>query len=172
MRKSTLNRLLSSPTIDKSRRKTTRIRPLKRTDNEAIIIHSDSEEEEKRINNEIIRLKERMEEIDRESRNIRYELAKKYEERESVRIARRIRINNLKIKKEFEERLFPKIEEVATARNEIINRSRDLFNDIDDHSDELPPSYESLYGNENTSEDEYFPSVEECFNSNNNTNSN
>ena len=112
---------------------------------ETIIIHSDSEEEENRINDEIRRLKQRMDDLDDEKRRLFVDLAKKYQERERVRVARQIRINNNRLRREFESRLLPRIETVATHRQSIINGTRALFDEIDDHPSDLPPSYESLF---------------------------
>lgn len=118
---------------------------------ETIIIHSDSEEEENRINDEIRRLKQRMDDVDEEKRRLFVDLAKKYQERERVRTARQIRINNNRLRREFESRLIPRIESVARNRQSIINGARNLFDEIDDHPTELPPSYESLFRNTNNS---------------------
>ncbi len=112
---------------------------------ETIIIHSDSEEEENRINDEIHRLKRRMDDLDEEKRKLFIDLAKKYQERERVRTARQIRINNNRLRREFESRLLPRIETVATHRQSIINGARTLFDEIDIDPTELPPSYESLF---------------------------
>jgi hypothetical protein len=98
-----------------------RLNPLNNDINETIIIHSDSEEEENRINDEIRRLKRRMDDLDEEKRNLFIDLAKKYQERERVRTARQIRINNNRLRREFESRLLPRIETVATCRQSIIN---------------------------------------------------
>lgn len=118
---------------------------------ETIIIHSDSEEEENRINDEIRRLKQRMDDIDEEKRRLFVDLAKKYQERERVRVAREIRINNNRLRREFEDRLIPRIETVARNRQLIINGARSLFNEINDHPSDLPPSYESLFRSSNNS---------------------
>ena len=118
---------------------------------ETVIIHSDSEEEEIRINEEIRRLKQRMDDIDDEKRRLFVDLAKKYQERERVRVAREIRINNHRLRREIESRLIPRIETVARNRQDIINGARVLFNEIDHHPTELPPSYESLFGSSNHS---------------------
>mgnify|MGYP003290556756 CR=1 FL=1 len=113
--------------------------------NETIIIHSDSEEEENRINDEIRRLKRRMDDLDEEKRNLFIDLARKYQERERVRTARQIRINNNRLRREFESRLLPRIETIATCRQSIINGARTLFDEIDIYPNELPPPYESLF---------------------------
>ena len=118
---------------------------------ETIIIHSDSEEEEIRINDEIRRLKQRMDDLDNEKRRLYIDLARKYQERERVRVARQIRINNNRLRREFEESLLPQIETVARHRQSIINGARVLFNEIDDHPSYLPPSYESLFASSNHS---------------------
>ncbi len=118
---------------------------------ETIIIHSDSEEEENRINDEIQRLKRRMDALDEEKRALFVDLAKKYQERERVRVARHIRINNNRLRREFESRLLPTIESVAHHRQSIIHGARDLFNEIDDNLSELPPTYESIFRNANRS---------------------
>lgn len=112
---------------------------------ETIIIHSDSEEEESRINDEIRRLKQRIYDIDKEKRRLFLDLAKKYEERESVRVARQIRINNNRLRRELERRIIPRIETVARSRQSIINGTHALFNEINDHPTDLPPTYESLF---------------------------
>lgn len=138
-------RLHSTPYIDRSRR------TLRRTDNnntdylETIIIHSDSEEEENRIKNEISRLKNRMDELDEEKFNLKTDMAKKYRELESIHISRYIRNNNIRLRREFENRLLPTIESIATRREEIRNGVRALFDELDHNSNELPPSYESLF---------------------------
>lgn len=123
----------------------TRFNPLNDDIHETIIIHSDSEEEENRINDEIHRLKRRMDDLDEEKRKLYIDLAKKYQERERVRTARQIRINNNRLRREFESRLLPRIETVATCRQSIINGARTLFDEIDINPNELPPSYESLF---------------------------
>jgi hypothetical protein len=122
-----------------------RLNPLNNDIHETIIIHSDSEEEENRINDEIRRLKRRMDDLDEEKRNLFIDLAKKYQERERVRTARQIRINNNRLRREFESRLLPRIETVATCRQSIINGARTLFDEIDINPTENPPSYESLF---------------------------
>lgn len=123
----------------------TRFNPINDDIHETIIIHSDSEEEENRINDEIHRLKRRMDDLDEEKRRLFVDLAKKYQERERVRTARQIRINNNRLRREFESRLLPRIETVATCRQSIINGARTLFDEIDINPTELPPSYESLF---------------------------
>lgn len=156
----------------------TRFNPLINDDiHETIIIHSDSEEEENRINDEIHRLKRRMDDLDEEKRQLFIDLAKKYQERERVRTARQIRINNNRLRREFESRLLPRIETVATCRQSIINGARTLFDEIDINPTELPPSYESLFTstpnasithNSNTNNDN--TNVNNTNNNNNNTN--
>ena len=136
-------RLLSHPYINRSRR-------LTRIDTnpnylETIIIHSDSSDEEKRLDDEIDALRERMDELDEEKSRLRRDMAKKFKERESVRVARQIKKNNLRLKRELEHRLLPTIESIAARRQDIIHGVRDLFENIDDHPDQLPPTYESLY---------------------------
>ena len=112
---------------------------------ETVIIHSDSEEEESRINEQISRIRRRMDELDDEKANLKVDMAKLYQERENVRRARDIRINNLRLRREFEDRLLPAIESVAERRQEIIRGATALFEGIDDHPTELPPAYEDLF---------------------------
>lgn len=138
---------------------------------ETIIIHSDSEEEENRINDEIHRLKKRMDDLDEEKRRLFVDLAKKYQERERVRTARQIRINNNRLRREFESRLLPRLETVATCRQSIINGARTLFDEIDIHPTELPPSYESLF-NSTTSNTSITNNNDDTNNNNVNNNSN
>lgn len=139
------NRLLSHPYINRSRR-------LRRTDSspdylETIIIHTDSSDEERRVDDEIDRLRNRMDELDEEKIRLRREMATKYKERESIRVARRIKKNNIRLKREIETRLLPTIESVAARRQSIVYGIRDLFENIDDHPSSLPPTYESIFQN-------------------------
>lgn len=151
-----LNRRLSTtPYIDRSRRLRSVHNTLRRTDTnpeylETIIIHSDSEEEESRIKDEISRLRNRMDELDDEKNTLKVDMAKKYRELESIRIARFIRNNNIRLRREFETRLIPTIESIATRREEIRNGVRALFDEIDNYPNELPPSYESLFSSRQT----------------------
>ena len=147
---------------------------------ETIIIHSDSEEEENRINSEIHRLKSRMDDLDEEKRRLFTFLSKKYQERERIRVARQIRINNIRLRREFENRLLPNIESVARNRQSVIHGARTLFDDINDHPTDLPPSYESLF-NHHHSRDTFSTSTpsnndnhrhENLNNNNNNSNNN
>lgn len=138
-------RLLSHPYINRSRRQA-----LRRTDNspdylETIIIHSDSSDEERRLDDEIDALRERMDDLDEEKSRLRRDMAKKFKERENVRVARQIKKNNLRLKHELEQRLFPTIEAIAARRQDIIHGVRDLFENIDDRASGLPPTYESLF---------------------------
>lgn len=138
-------RLLSHPYINRSRRQS-----LRRTDTnadylETIIIHSDSSDEERRLDDEIDALRERMDDLDEEKSRLRRDMAKKFKERENVRVARRIKKNNLRLKHELEQRLFPTIESIAARRQDIIHGIRDLFENIDDRPTRLPPTYESLF---------------------------
>lgn len=155
-----------------------RFNPLNDDIHETIIIHSDSEEEENRINDEIHRLKRRMDDLDEEKRKLYIDLAKKYQERERVRTARQIRINNNRLRREFESRLLPRIETVATCRQSIINGARTLFDEIDINPNELPPSYESLFTstptnnsiNHNTNNNNNNDAINNNCNTNNNDN--
>lgn len=138
-------RLLSHPYINRSRRQ-----GLRRTDSspdylETIIIHSDSSDEERRLDDEIDALRERMDDLDEEKSRLRRDMAKKFKERENVRVARQIKKNNLRLKHELEQRLFPTIEAIAARRQDIIHGVRDLFENIDDRPTGLPPTYESLF---------------------------
>lgn len=150
---------------------------------ETIIIHSDSEEEESRINDEIRRLKQRMDDIDEEKRRLFVDLARKYQERERVRIAREIRVNNNRLRRELENTILPRIETVARCRQSIINGAHALFNEINDHPTDLPPTYESLFrpsssnnstnnNNDNTNVTNQNNNTNDHVNSNNNSNSN
>lgn len=137
------SRLLNHPYINRSRR-------LTRTDSspdylETIIIHTDSSDEERRVDDEIDRLRNRMDELDTEKIRLRREMAYKFKERESIRVARRIKKNNIRLKREIETRLLPTIENVAARRQSIVYGIRDLFENIDDHSSSLPPTYESIF---------------------------
>ena len=139
---------------------------------ETIIIHSDSEEEENRINDEIRRLKQRMDDLDDEKKRLFVDLARKYQERERVRVARQIRINNNRLKREFENRLLPRIESVAGHRQSIINGTRALFDEIDDHPTDLPPSYDSLFNNTNSTNNNNNVTNSSSSNNNDNVNNN
>ena len=86
-----------------------------------------------------------MDDVDEEKKRLFVDLAKKYQERERIRVARQIRINNNRLRREFESRLLPRIESVATCRQSIINGARTLFDEIDTNPNELPPPYESLF---------------------------
>lgn len=115
---------------------------------ETIIIHSDSSDDERRLDQEIDDLREKMDNLDEEKTRLRRQMAQKFRERENVRVARRVKKNNLRLRQEFERRLLPTIEGIATRRQSIVDGVRNLFENIDDHPTELPPSYESLFPNE------------------------
>jgi len=142
--------LLTHPWINRNRRSRSTTNNLRRTDNssdylETIIIHSDSSEDERRLDSEIYRIHNRMDELDEEKRRLRREMASKFKERENVRVARFIKKNNLRLKREIEQKLLPSIERVAARRRDIVYGIRDLFENIDDNDNELPPTYESLF---------------------------
>lgn len=140
-------RLIGNPNINRTRRLR---RTLTRTDSsqdylETIIIHSDSSDEERRLDNEIDELRNRMDELDEEKIRLRREMAKKYKERETIRVARYVKKNNLRLKNELESRLLPTIEGIAARRRDVLHGIRDLFENIDDNEHQLPPTYESLF---------------------------
>lgn len=112
---------------------------------ETIIIHSDSSDDERRLDQEIDDIRNKMDELDEQKSRLRRDMAKKFKEREDVRVARQIRRNNLRLKREFERRLLPTIEGIAARRQDIVHGVRTLFENIDDNLNELPPSYESLF---------------------------
>lgn len=166
--RSNYSRLLNNPRINRTRRTRNLLR---RSDSsqdylETIIIHSDSSDEERRLDNEIDQLRDRMDELDEEKIRLRREMAKKYKERESVRVARRIKKNNLRLRTEIENRLLPTVERIAAKRQDIVYGIRDLFENIDDDESKLPPSYTSLFQSKTTS------STAEPSTSNNATNNN
>lgn len=148
-RRRNYSRLLNHPYINRSRR-ANGASGLRRTDNsddylETIIIHSDSSEDERRLDSEIDRIRDRMDELDEEKSRLRREMATKFKERENVRVARYVKKNNLRLKREIEQRLLPNIERVASRRRDIVYGIRDLFDNIDDNDYGLPPTYESLF---------------------------
>lgn len=164
---------------------------LRRTDSspdylETIIIHSDSSDEERRLDQEIDDIRERMDELDEQKTKLRRQMALKFKERENIRVARRVKKNNQRLRQELESRLLPTIESIASRRQAIADGVRELFENIDNHPEELPPSYRSLFPNENTTRDgndsdgstsstTSLPSVSSIFReiaSNNNSNSN
>lgn len=129
---------------------------LRRTDSspdylETIIIHSDSSDEERRLDQEIDDIRERMDELDEQKTKLRRQMALKFKERENIRVARRVKKNNQRLRQELESRLLPTIESIASRRQAIADGVRELFENIDDHPEELPPSYQSLFPNENAS---------------------
>lgn len=179
--------LYNSPYINRRRRRYS----LRRTDNardylETIIIHSDSSDEERRLNDEIDNLKNKIEDFETQKVQVRRELARKYKELQEIRVARAVKKNNVRLKRELQSRLLPTIERIASRRQEIVHGLNDLFDNIDDNEDSLPPSYESLFpstptangsttnpastsnGNDNdndsSSSDSSLPSVNSIFN--------
>ena len=169
-----INTIANSPNINRARRRGLRSNIVRLQD--PIIISSDSEEEERRINEEIKDIKREMKILDDKIREYRFKLAKKYSERESIRVSRKIKLNNLNLRREFETRLLPRLERVTEQRSEIINRSRVLFGN--DNSERLP-SYEELFPNQTQSttssnnsneniqhsdSDSDLPSVDDIFN--------
>ena len=109
-----------------------RSRPnLRRTDtpneNLTVMISSDSEEEERRINQEITNLFTEFNRIEHNLSRTRARLRRLYERRETVRIRRAVRLRELELSRHFRNRWLPSLSEVQRNAFRIENN---ILNDI------------------------------------------